>query len=257
MTLLNIWANSPLEQFHVSSLLTITGPLVADFVFAITNLGLYAMLLVGLVIGLHVAANNSHRLVPSHWSVMLETLYASIHSIVSDQLGTKHEVYVPFVYSLFWMLAAFNLGGNVPYAFAVTSSAVVAMGLSVTVFLAVTIIGLVEHRLHFFSYFVPAGTPLALVPMLVLIEFVSYLARAVSLGVRLAANVIAGHLLLSILASFLFGLFTSGLLIASVTLVPFAIFVALIVLELAVALIQAYVFTVLTCSYTHDAFELH
>ena len=138
-----------------------------------------------------------------------------------------------------------------------SNKSIAALGLSVFVFLAVTILGLRLHGVHFFSYFVPSGTPLALVPMLVLIETVSYLARAASLGVRLFSNMTAGHTLLKILATFLAKLFSAGVIVAVITLIPFAVFVALIGLELAVSLIQAYVFCVLTCSYLKDAIELH
>lgn len=144
-----------------------------------------------------------------------------------------------------------------PYGFTVTTSAIAAMGLSVTVFLGVTALGLTRHQVHFFAFYVPSGTPLVLVPLLTLIELISYLARAVSLSVRLGSNMVAGHTLLKILATFLHKLFASSLLVAVVTLLPFAIFVGLIGLELAVSLIQAYVFVVLTSSYLKDALELH
>ena len=133
----------------------------------------------------------------------------------------------------------------------------VSIGLSFTILIAVTILGLSIHRLKFFSYFVPSGTPLALVPLLVLIEMVSYLARAFSLGIRLFANVVAGHTLMKILATFLYQMFSAGLIMFVLTLIPFVLFLAIMGLELAVSFIQAYVFTVLTCSYIKDAIELH
>lgn len=249
--------SSPIEQFEVSPLMYASGPILGDIVFALTNFVVYAGLVTTIVLGLHFMADNNHRLVPSYWSTLVETLYASVYSFSNDQLSSKHIVYFPFVYALFITILVTNLVGNIPYGFTLTSTAVMTMGLSFTVFLSVTIIGLVIHKIHFFSYFVPSGTPIFLVPMLVLIELVSYLARAVSLGVRLAANMIAGHMLLAILASFLYGLFTTSLIIAAVTLVPFAIFTMLIVLELAVSMIQAYVFCTLVASYIKDAQDLH
>jgi F-type H+-transporting ATPase subunit a len=134
---------------------------------------------------------------------------------------------------------------------------VLSVGLSFTIFIGVTVIGLAKHGLHFFSFFIPSGTPLTLVPLLVLIEVTSYLARALSLGVRLFANMTAGHTLLKILSTFLYQLFSSSLVLAIFTLIPFSIFVALIGLEIAVSIIQAYVFILLTCSYINDAIELH
>jgi F-type H+-transporting ATPase subunit a len=123
--------------------------------------------------------------------------------------------------------------------------------------MGVTILALNLHGLKFFGFFVPAGTPLALVPLLVLIELVSYLARAVSLGLRLFANIVSGHCLLAILSSFLYKLFTTSLLIFVITLIPFVIFLAILGLELAVSFIQAYVFTLLIASYIKDASYLH
>jgi F-type H+-transporting ATPase subunit a len=150
-----------------------------------------------------------------------------------------------------------NLTGNIPYNYTITTSIIVSIGLSFTIFIGVTILAVYLHRLHFFSYFIPSGTPLALVPLLVLIELVSYMARAVSLGVRLFANMTAGHTLLKILSTFLGQMFSSSVLVFFLTLIPFSIFIALIGLELAVSVIQAYVFCILTCSYIKDAIYLH
>jgi F-type H+-transporting ATPase subunit a len=249
--------SSPVEQFEISPLLYLSGPMVGDLVFSLTNVVVYALLVTGIVVGGSFATDNGHRLVPSYWSTLTETLYASVHAFSTDQLSAKHMAYFPFINALFSTILIANLAGNVPYGYTLTSTAIMTMGLSFTIFVGVTIMGLVIHRVGFFAYFVPAGTPLALVPMLVLIEVVSYLARAVSLGVRLAANMIAGHMLLAILATFLSGLFTTSLVIATVTLVPFVIFTALIVLELAVSAIQAYVFCTLVASYIKDAQDLH
>lgn len=249
--------SSPLEQFEVVPFFSVTAPIIGDINLSLTNLGLYALITVFLVVGLHIIGNNSHSLVPSAWSISLESAYASVHGMVRDQIGSANEIYLPFIYSLFFFIIIANLNGNVPYGFTITTSIMVAIGLSVLIFIGVTILGLYTHGIHFFAYFIPSGTPLGLVPLLVLIELISYLARAVSLGVRLFSNMVAGHTLLKILSTFLAQLFTSGILVAVVTLIPFAIFVALIGLEIAVSVIQAYVFCILTCSYIKDALELH
>ena len=175
--------------------------------------------------------------------------------MVREQLGK--EVYLPFIYSIFFFILIANLTGNIPYSFTITTSIIVSIGFSFTILIAVTILGLSIHKLHFFSYFVPSGCPLALVPLLVLIESVSYLARALSLGIRLFANMCAGHTLMKILSTFLYKLFLSGPVVAVLTLIPFTVFLAICGLELAVSLIQAYVFTLLTISYIKDAIELH
>ena len=149
--------------------------------------------------------------------------------MVRDNVGAANEVYVPFIYSLFFFIIIANLNGNIPYGFTVTTSIIVSIGLSVIIFLGVTILGLQKHGLHFFSYFIPSGTPLALVPLLVLIELISYMARAVSLGVRLFANMVAGHTLLKILSTFLYQLFTTSFIVFFVTLIPFGISLHLLV----------------------------
>ena len=252
-----LYINSPLEQFNISPLISINAPILNNLNLSLTNLGLYTLIIVFLVLGIHIIANNSHIIIPSKWSISLECAYASVQGIVRDQIGAANEIYTPFIYSLFMFIVIANLNGNIPYGFTITTSIIVSIGLSVLIFLGVTILGFQIHQLHFFSYFIPSNTPLGLVPLLVLIELISYLARAVSLGVRLFANIVAGHTLLKILSTFLWTLFTSSILVAIVTLIPFSIFVALIGLELAVSLIQAYVFCVLTCSYLKDAIELH
>jgi F-type H+-transporting ATPase subunit a len=177
--------------------------------------------------------------------------------MVRSQIGNSNEMYLPFIYSLFFFIIISNLTGNIPYSFTVGTSIIVSIGLSFTIFIGVTILGLYKHQLHFFSFFIPSGTPLGLVPMLVLIEFISYIARAFSLGVRLFANLVAGHSLLKILSGLLLTMFSTSILMFVVTLIPFSIFIALIGLELAVSLIQAYVFSLLTCSYLKDAIDLH
>ena len=126
-----------------------------------------------------------------------------------------------------------------------------------SIFLGVTILSLSKHGIKFFSFFIPSGTPLALVPLLILIEFISYLARALSLGVRLFANLCAGHSLLKILSTFLYKLFSGSVFVAILTIIPFSIFIGLIGLEIAVSFIQAFVFNLLVCSYLKDAIDLH
>ena len=255
MNKITIFINSPLEQFEVSSLLSLNAPILGYLNISLTNLALYSIIVLSLIISIHYMSNNENKIVPSKWSIALESLFASINSMVKEQLGK--ELYLPFIYSLFFFILIANLTGNVPYSFTITTSIMVSIGLSFTILIAVTILALSIHKLHFFSFFVPSGTPLALVPLLVLIELVSYLARAFSLGIRLFANVVAGHTLMKILATFLYQMFSSTLIIATITLIPFTIFLAIIGLELAVSIIQAYVFTILTCSYIKDAIELH
>lgn len=248
---------SPLEQFEVTSLIGLNAPILGYFNLSLTNLALYSLLVLFLIVSLHIVSNNETKLIPSKWSIALESSFASINSMVRDQIGGANEIYLPFIYSLFFFILIGNLVSNVPYSFAITASAIVCLGMSFTIFIGVTILALSKHGLKFFSYFIPSGTPLVLVPLLVLIELVSYLARALSLGVRLFANITAGHSLLKILSTFLYQLFSGSVIIAVLTLIPFSIFIGLIGLELAVSLIQATVFSLLVCSYIKDAIDLH
>ena len=251
----NYLINSPLEQFEVTSLLSFNAPIFGYINLTLTNLSLYSGLILFLILSLHYIGNNDTKLIPSKWSIALESLFASINSMVRDQIGK--EIYLPFIYGLFFFILIANLVGNVPYSFTITTSIIVSIGLSFTILIGVTILGLTIHKLHFFSFFIPSGTPLVLVPLLVLIELISYLARAFSLGIRLFANVVAGHTLLKILSTFLYQMFSGGLIIFILTLIPFALFLAITGLELAVSFIQAYVFVLLVCSYIKDAIELH
>lgn len=248
---------SPLEQFEVTSFVALNAPLLGGINLSLTNLGFYSLVVLILTVGVHVLAANDRRLVPSRWSIGLESSYVSLHGMVKEQIGSANEIYLPFIYALFFFILIANLNGNVPYSFAVGTSAVVSMGLSITIFLGVTLLGLHRHGIHFFSYFIPAGTPIAMVPMLAIVELISYLARAFSLGVRLFANLMAGHTLLKILAGFLYPMYSLGPIMVIVSVAPMVLFTALIGLEIAVSFIQAYVFTILTCVYLRDAINLH
>jgi F-type H+-transporting ATPase subunit a len=166
-------------------------------------------------------------------------------------------MYFPFIYVLFVFILINNLIGMVPYSFASTSHFILTFALSFTVVLGTTILGFNRHGLEFFSLLVPAGCPLGLLPLLVLIEFISYLTRNISLGLRLAANIFSGHILLNILSGFTYNIMTSGFLFFVLGLFPLAFIIAFSGLELAIAFIQAQVFVVLTCSYIKDGLDLH
>ena len=159
----NLFINSPLEQFEVTSLLSFNAPVLGYFNITLTNLALYSGLIFSLIVGLHYMGNNESKLLPSRWSIVLESLFASINSMVRDQIG--REIYLPFIYGLFFFILIANLVGNVPYSFTITTSVIVSIGLSFTILIGVTILGLSIHKVHFFSFFIPSGTPLALVPL--------------------------------------------------------------------------------------------
>lgn len=247
--------SSPLEQFEVFEFIGLHSMFGLNL--ALTNLGLYASLVVVVLIALHLLSVNSQRIVPSRWSIGLESAHASLHSMVKESIGSANEQYLPFIYSMFFFVLFGNLFGNIPYSFAITSSVMVCMGLSVTIFLGVTILAIVKHGWKFATFFLPAGTPTLLIPLLVVIELVSYVSRAFSLGIRLFANIVAGHALLNILSGMIYKIMCSGVIAAVLSVVPLVIFIALVGLELAVSLIQAFVWVTLVSSYIHDAEYLH
>jgi len=259
-TVNNIYTDisSPLDQFEIRNLLSLDAPILGNLQISITNIGLYLSIGTLLILMLNFLATNYNKVVSNNWSIGQESLYATLHSIVVNQINpTKGQVYFPFIYTLFVFILINNLIGMVPYSFASTSHFIFTFALSFTVVLGATILGFQKHRLEFFSLLVPAGCPLALLPLLVLIEFISYLSRNVSLGLRLGANILSGHMLLNILAGFTYNIMTSGFIFFFLGLIPLAFIIAFSGLELGIAFIQAQVFVVLTSSYIKDALDLH
>jgi len=177
---------------------------------------------------------------------------------VVNQINARNgQIYFPFIYTLFTFILINNLIGMIPYSFASTSHFILTFAISFTIVLGATILGLQKHGLEFFSLLVPAGCPLGLLPLLVLIEFISYLARNISLGLRLAANILSGHMLLNILAGFTYNIMTSGFILFFLGIIPLVFIIAFSGLELGIAFIQAQVFVVLTSSYIKDGLDLH
>jgi len=249
---------SPLDQFEIRNLLSLNAPILGNLNVSISNIGLYLTMATFLIISINLFAVNFNKVVSNNWSIGQESLYATIHSIVVNQINsTKGQVYFPFIYTLFVFILINNLIGMVPYSFASTSHFAFTFFLSFTVVLGATILGFQKHKLEFFSLLVPAGCPLALLPLLVLIEFISYLSRNVSLGLRLGANILSGHMLLNILAGFTYNIMSSGFIFFFLGLIPLAFIIAFSGLELGIAFIQAQVFVVLTSSYIKDALDLH
>lgn len=248
---------SPLDQFEINNLLSITLSIFNNFGISITNIALYLSLAAIIILTLYTLP-NFERVTSNKWSISLESLYDTILSIVKTQINsTKGQIYFPFIFVLFIFILVNNLIGMVPYSFASTSHFVLTFALSFSIVLGATILGFQKHGLEFFSLFVPAGCPLALLPLLVLIELISYLARNISLGLRLAANILSGHMLLNILSGFTYKIMTSGLIFFILGLIPLTFIIAFSGLELGIAFIQAQVFVVLSCSYIKDGLDLH
>lgn len=192
----------PLDQFNVTELVGLKFEILGKFYLAITNISLYLALVLSVIIAIFYFGDNDSKLVPNKWSIVLETFFASIKGMVKDQIGLAYEVYLPLIFAIFFFFLTGNLISNIPYSFATNASAVVSIGYSLTFFIGVTITSLFNHGNKFFRNFIPQGTPLALVPLLVAIEFTSYTARGFSLGVRMFANLFSGHCLLAILSVF-------------------------------------------------------
>lgn len=182
---------SPLSQFEIRDLLSIDAPILGNLHISITNIGFYLTIGAFFLLILSLLGTNYNKLVSNNWSISQESLYATIHSIVINQINSRNgQIYFPFIYTLFIFILINNLIGMVPYSFASTSHFILTFALSFTIVLGATILGFQIHGLKFFSILVPAGCPLALLPLLVFIEFISYLARNISLGLRLAANIL-------------------------------------------------------------------
>lgn len=185
---------------------------------------------------------------------------SSVESVLSGLLGMlkgKEEQYNVLIVVLFMSILSSNILGLIPYSFTATSHLIYCFSLSVAIMLGITILGISSHKTRFFSLFVPSGTPLALVPLLTIIELMSYSARAVSLGIRLGANMLSGHVLLKIISMFSWTIVSSSLIGGLIGIIPLVFLIALLTLELGIAVLQAYVFTLLTCSYIRDGVRLH
>ena len=248
---------SPLDQFEIRDILNLE-ILGGNIHFSLTNIGFYLTIGAMITLILSLVATNYNKLVSNNWSIAQESLYVTIHNIVTNQINAGNgQVYFPFMYTLFVFILINNLIGMVPYSFASTGHFALTFALSFTIVLGATILGFQKHGLKFFSLLVPAGCPLGLLPLLVLIEFISYLARNVSLGLRLAANILSGHMLLNILSGFTYNIMSSGIIFFILGLLPLAFIIAFSGLELGIAFIQSQVFVVLSCSYIKDALELH
>lgn len=240
-------AHSPLSQFEIRTLVPIQlGDLDASF----TNSSMFMVIAV-IAVTVFIAGGMSRRaIVPGRWQSMAELSYEFVAGMVRDNVGSEGRRYFPFVFTLFMFVLFLNMLGLLPYSFTVTSHIIVTFAMALVVFIGVTIIGLIKHRAHFFSLFLPKGVPMVMVPLLVPIEVLSYLARPVTLALRLFANMMAGHTMLKVFAGFVIALGVFGI-------APLVVIVLLIGLEVVVAVLQAYVFAILACLYLNDALHLH
>jgi F-type H+-transporting ATPase subunit a len=243
--------HSPLEQFEIHPILPIT---VGDLNLSFTNSSLWMAIAVVLIYGLVMLGTRHGSMVPGRLQALVELSYEFIAEMLGGTVGKEGRQYFPFVFTLFMFILFGNLLGMVPGSFTYTSHIIVTFSMAIFVVTAVTIIGIVRHGWHFFSFFAPSGCPIYVMPLLVPIEVLSYLIRPISLSVRLFVNMMAGHIMLKTFAGFIVALGGYYLVPA---VAPLALTIGLTGLELAIAFLQAYVFTVLTCIYLHDAIHLH
>ena len=255
---LNVWNTSPLDQFTIRNLISFKGDILGNIQLSLTNMDLYLTITTFIIFMFYLLATNYNIATPNNWSLSLESIYATVYSIVVNQINAnKGQMFFPLISSLFIYILINNLVGMVPYSFAPTSHFILTFSISFTIVIGATILGFQIHALKFFSFFVPAGCPLGLLPLLVLIEFISYLSRNVSLGLRLGANILSGHMLLNILSGFTYNIMSAGIVYFFLGLIPLLFILAFSGLEIGIAFIQAQVFVVLSSSYIKDSLDLH
>jgi F-type H+-transporting ATPase subunit a len=217
----------------------------------------HMLLATGIITALVMYGMSRRAVVPGRLQSLTESSYEFIHGLVTNQVGHEGKRFFPFVFSLFMFVLVGNLLGMLPYAFTFTSHIAVTFALATIVFVLITVVALMIHGTHFFSYFFPEGAPKALAPLIIPIELISYLSRPVSLSVRLFANMVAGHVMLKVFATFVVLMGSAGALGFFGAALPLALNIVLVGFELLVAFLQAYVFAILTCIYLHDAVHLH
>lgn len=242
-------AANPMSQFEVYSI----GPKIqiGSFDLSFTNSSLFMVLTVAVISLFFIAATQKKSLVPNKMQLIAEMAFEFVSKMISETAGKDARPYFPFILSLFLFVLVANLLGMLPYSFTVTSHIIVTFALAFFIFIGVTIVGFAKHGISYLKLFVPSGVPIFLLPLIIVIEVISYLSRPVSLSVRLFANMMAGHTMLKVFGGFVVSLGILG------GWLPLCFAVALTGLELLVAFIQAYVFAILTCIYLNDALNLH
>ena len=254
--------HTPLEQFQIIALFSLK---IFSLDFSFTNLLLINVLLMIFFISLvsffssdtNYLGENHFYFIPNNWQVLIETCYEVIAQLLFDNLNVEGQKYFPFVSVLFTFILFSNLIGLIPYSFTITSHLIITFSLSLSVFIGVNIICIKRYKFEMLSLFIPSNTSFGLALLLVPIEFVSYIFKPISLGVRLFANLMAGHTLLKVIVGFAWSMLLLEDFLSFVHIVPLLILILLMGLELGVALIKAYVFTILTCIYLNDGINLH
>ena len=242
-------ASNPMQQFTVQRI----GPeiKIAGIDLSFTNASLFMVISASIIILFLFLGSKEKKIIPNKLQLIAEMSYTFVAKMISDTAGSKARPYFPFIFSLFMFVLFCNMVGMLPYSFTVTSHIIVTLIMALFIFIAVTIIGFIKHGVKYLSIFVPSGVPAVLLPLITIIEIISYLSRPVSLSVRLFANMMAGHTMMKVFGGFVVSLGILG------GWLPLGFSVALTGLEILVAFLQAYVFAILTCIYLNDALNLH
>src|SRR5438105_12739877 len=241
----------PIHQFHIVNILTFGR--IGNTEIALTNSALFMLIALGVISLLMIGATSARAIVPGRMQAIAEMSYEFVAHTLRSTAGTEGMKFFPLVFSLFMFILAVNLIGLLPYAFTVTSHIIITVSLALLVFFTVVIYGFWKHGLHFFKLFVPSGIPIYILPLVTFIEVLSFLSRPVSHSVRLFATLLAGHITLQVFGGFVVMLGGLGFVGALGAILPLGMTVALTALELLVAVLQAYVFAILTCIYINDA----
>jgi F-type H+-transporting ATPase subunit a len=241
----------PIHQFEIKKIFTIGH--IGGQEIAFTNSSLFMILSIGVIAALLVGATSSRSLVPGRLQSVAELSYEFVATTIRSTAGSEGMKFFPLVFSLFMFILVANIIGLVPYTFTVTSHIIITVLLALLVFLTVVIYGFWKNGLKFFKLFVPSGIPIFILPLVVFIEVFSFFLRPISHSVRLFANMLAGHIALKVFAGFITLLAGFGIVGMAGAVLPLGMVIALTALELLVAFLQAYVFTILTCIYLNDA----
>ncbi len=241
----------PIHQFEIHKIFSLGH--IGSQEIAFTNSSAYMLGAVGIVGLLMIGGSAGKRLVPNRMQSVAELSYEFVANTMRSSIGEEGMKFFPFVFSLFMFVLTANLIGIIPFTFTVTSHLIVTLALALMVFLTVLLYGIYKNGLGFFKLFVPHGIPIYILPLIMVIEVISFLSRPVSHSVRLFANMLAGHITLKVFAGFVTSLSALGALGIFGAVLPLAMTTALTALELLVAFLQAYVFTILTCIYLNDA----
>lgn len=243
-------ANDPIHQFQIAKWIPIE---IGGLDLSFTNSAAFMVATVAAAGAFLYLTTASRGLIPGRLQSISEMSYEFVASMLRDAAGSQGMKFFPFVFSLFMFVLVANLLGLFPYFFTVTSHIIVTFALALLVIGTVVVYGFMKHGFGFLKLFVPEGVPGILVPLVVLIEVISFLSRPISLSVRLFANMLAGHITLKVFAGFVVSLSAAGFLGVAGSILPLAMTVAITALEVLVAFLQAYVFAVLTCMYLNDA----